>query len=91
MYFVYSVTYVTNNLTDHSSIIPEISIPIQNLIMTFVFNSSTGISKDRAYIRKFGVVQPKPFPVKSLWLLLLRDIIGIASAFTLPPIFSKMI
>ena len=90
MYFVYSSTYIANNISDHSHIIPGISIPIQNLIVTFIANSTTGISKDKAYTQKFGVVQPKAFPVVSLALLFLRDIIGIASAFTLPPIFSKL-
>jgi hypothetical protein len=56
MYFVYSTTYVANNLTDHSEIIPGISISLQNLICTFIANTITGILKDKAYIQKFGVV-----------------------------------
>lgn len=89
MYFVYALTYTTNNLTDHSQIIPSIPIPIQNLLMTFAVNTVCGILKDKAYIQHFGVVQPKIFPAATLGLLFLRDIITVASAFTLPQVFAK--
>jgi hypothetical protein len=91
MYFVYTMTYGANNLTDHSEIIPGLPIPIQNLLMTFTVNTVCGILKDAAYIKHFGVAKPKAFPVASLGLLLMRDIITVASAFTLPPIFSEYI
>jgi hypothetical protein len=91
MYFVYALTYSTNNLTDHSEIIPGLAIPLQNLIMTFAVNTVCGIMKDKAYIQHFGVAHPKTFPVTTLGLLFLRDIITVASAFTLPPIFAKHI
>lgn len=85
------MTYGANNLTDHSQIIPGLSIPIQNLLMTFAVNTVCGILKDTAYIKHFGVAKPKAFPVTSLGLLFLRDIITVASAFTLPPIFAEYI
>jgi hypothetical protein len=61
--------------------------------MTFSVNSVCGILKDKAYIQHFGVVQSrsKTFPITTLALLFLRDLIGVASAFTLPKIFSKSI
>jgi hypothetical protein len=89
MYFVYLMTYTVNNLTDHSTIIPDIPIPLQNLIMTFCCNTVCGILKDKAYIQHFGTVQPKVFPASTLALLFMRDIITVASAFTLPPIFAR--
>lgn len=89
MYFVYLMTYTTNNLTDHTSIIPDMPLAIQNLIMTFCVNTTCGVLKDKAYIQHFGAVQPKSFPVISLAILFLRDLITVASAFTLPPIFAE--
>lgn len=89
MYFVYLMTYTVNNLTDHSTIIPDIPIPIQNLLMTFTCNTICGILKDKAYIQHFGVAQPKVFPATTLALLFCRDIVTVASAFTLPPIFAR--
>jgi hypothetical protein len=91
MYFVYTLTYSANNLTDHSQIMPEVPLPIQNLLITFAANTVCGILKDKAYIQHFGVAQQRKFPVASLGLLLLRDIITVASAFTLPPIFADQI
>lgn len=91
MYFVYAMTYSTNNLTDHNSIIPDLPIPLQNLIMTFVVNTVCGILKDKAYIQHFGVAHPKVFPAATLGLLFLRDIITVASAFTLPHVFAESI
>ncbi len=89
MYFVYIMTYSANNLTDHSSIIPSLPIPIQNLLLTFAVNTTCGILKDKAYIQHFGAIKPQSFPVKSLALLFLRDIITVASAFTFPKILGK--
>jgi hypothetical protein len=91
MYFVYAVTYTTNNLTDHSTIIPDIPIPLQNLVCTFIVNTVCGILKDKAYIQHFGVAHPKVFPAATLGLLFLRDIITVASAFTLPHVFAESI
>ena len=91
MYFVYTLTYSANNLTDHSQIIPDVPIPIQNLLITFAVNTVCGILKDKAYIQHFGVAQERKFPVASLGLLFLRDIITVASAFTAPPILAGQI
>lgn len=91
MFFVYGATYITNNLTDHFPIIPNTSLPIQNLFFTFVANTICGILKDKAYIQHFGVSQARAFPAASYVFLFLRDIITIASAFTIPPIFADEI
>jgi hypothetical protein len=89
MYFAYAMTYTTNNLTDHNPISPSLSIPLQNLIITFSVNTVCGILKDKAYIQHFGAVSPKQFPVVALSLLFLRDLITMASAFTFPHILAK--
>lgn len=89
MYFVYLMTYAVNNLTDHSNIIPDIPVPLQNLLLTFSCNTFCGILKDKAYIQHFGAAQAKVFPASTLALLFFRDIITVASAFTLPPIFAR--
>ena len=89
MYFVYLMTYATNNFTDHSYIIPDMPIAIQNLIMTFCVNTTCGVLKDKAYIQHFGAIQPKAFPAISLVILFLRDLITVSSAFTFPPIFAE--
>ncbi len=89
MYFVYTLTYATNNLTDTRVLIPSLPLPIQNLILTFMVNTVCGILKDKAYVQHFGVVSPKHFPVKSLGLFFARDLITVASAFTFPPFLAK--
>jgi hypothetical protein len=89
MFFVYTATYGASNLSDHYKISEYISDPVQKLLVTFAANSSTGILKDKLYIQKFGVVNPKPFPKISLGLFFTRDIMAILSAFILPPIVGK--
>lgn len=91
MYFVYAMTYCVNNLTDQVSYIPDLPIPIQNLLATFVANTICGIAKDKAYAQHFGAAAASHFPVRSLFLFFLRDIITVASAFTFPPILGKWI
>lgn len=89
MYFVYGMTYVANNLSDQVVYIQGFPLALQNLIFTFVVNTISGISKDKAYAQYFGVAQSRPFPIISLGLFFLRDIITVASAFTFPPLLSK--
>jgi hypothetical protein len=85
------MTYCVNNLTDQVSYIPNLPIPIQNLLCTFVANTICGIAKDKAYAQHFGAKAASHFPVKSLLLFFLRDIITVASAFTFPPILGRWI
>ena len=89
MFFVYTMTYCTNNLTDTYTLIPSLPLNIQNLILTFLANTACGIAKDKAYAQHFGATAARAFPVQSLGLLFLRDLLTLASAFTFPPILSK--
>lgn len=84
------MTYCANNLTDTYTIIPFLSLKIQNLLLTFLANTTSGIAKDRAYATYFGAIASKGFPAKSLGLFFLRDLLTVASAFTFPPILAKI-
>jgi len=88
--FVYHATYITSNLADHYTI-PGLDPAISKLISVFAVNSATGIMKDKALTQRLGLGKPHPFPLKSLGLFFLRDLIAMASAFTLPPLLGKVI
>jgi len=89
MFFVYAVTYTTNNLSDSQTIIPFLPLKIQNLLLTFVANTTCGIAKDKAYAQHFGATVSRAFPAKSLGLFFFRDFLTVASAFTFPPLIAK--
>lgn len=91
MYFVYACTYVTNNLADHVNIHPDISPPIQKLGLVFLANTTCSLIKDKKYAVKYGQAVSRPFPLASYVLFFIRDIIAMASAFTIPPIAGKII
>ena len=84
------MTYVASNLADHYTL-PWIDPSISKLLTVFFFNTSTGIIKDKCLAQHFGQGEPRPFPWKSLRLFFLRDLLAMASAFTLPPILGKEI
>jgi len=87
---VYTSTYISSNLADHVSI-KGIDPSILKLGITFVVNTVTSLAKDRALTQKFGTKEAKSFPITSFGLFFLRDIIAMASAFTIPPILGQII
>jgi len=90
--FVYFPTYTIGNWADHYDLTPDVPRPIQKLLAIFVTNTITSLIRDRIYaIRLNPHKKMEPFPMSSLSLFFLRDIIAMASAFTLPPIMGKMI
>ncbi len=91
MYFVYIFTYSANNLADHLSFTEDISHPIQKLGMVFLTNTTCSLIKDKKYAVKYGLTEAKKFPIPSYGLFFLRDLIAMASAFTIPPILGKEI
>jgi hypothetical protein len=91
MYFVYLSTYTASNLADHVNLSPDVPHPIQKLLMVFLANTTTSLIKDKKYAVKYGQNSARPFPVASLGLFFIRDMIAMASAFTLPPIVGKEI
>lgn len=88
--FVYFPTYTVGNWSDRFDWSSDISRPIQKLIAVFLTNTTTSLIRDRIYaIRLNPHKKMEPFPVSSLSLFFLRDIIAMASAFTLPPIVGR--
>jgi len=90
--FVYFPTYTVSNWADHFDLTPDVPRPIQKLLAVFLANTVTSLTRDRIYaIRLNPHKKMEPFPISSLSLFFLRDIIAMASAFTLPPILGKHI
>lgn len=87
---VYQATYVASNLADHY-VIPWLDPAVSKLLTVFVVNTTFGLLKDKALTQRFGHGEVRSFPLSSLSLFFLRDIIAMASAFTLPPILGKKI
>jgi hypothetical protein len=91
MYFVYSLTYMTSNLSEYVNLSPDIPQNIQKLIMVFLVNTTTSLIKDKKYAIKYGQAV-RPFPKASLGLFFIRDLVAMASAFTLPtPVGKELI
>ena len=90
IFFVYSSTYASSNLADHV-IVNGIDPAIVKLVISFVVNTSTSLIKDKALAQAFGNTDARPFPMTSFGLFLLRDVVAMASAFTIPPILGKYI
>lgn len=85
---VYQATYVTSNLADHY-VVPWLDPAISKLMAVFAVNTTFSLLKDKALTQRFGHGEPRRFPWSSLNLFFLRDIIAMASAFTLPAILGK--
>jgi hypothetical protein len=88
--FVYQVTYTASNLADHYKL-PFLDPVVSKLLTVFLFNTSTGIIKDKCLAQYFGQCEVRAFPWKSLGLFFFRDFLAMASAFTIPPILGKKI
>ena len=85
IFFVYSTTYATSNLCDHIKV-KGVDPAIVKLMLPFLVNTTASLVKDKALAQAFGATDVRPFPMSSFGLFLARDIVAIASAFTLPPI-----
>ena len=90
IFFVYSTTYATSNLCDHIKI-KGVDPALVKLTLTFLVNTTASLIKDKALAQAFGAKEVKPFPNSSFALFLLRDIVAVASAFTIPPILAEVI
>ncbi len=87
---VYTSTYISSNLADHIAI-NGVDPALLKLGITFVVNTVTSLAKDKALTQKFGTKEAKSFPISSFGLFFLRDIVAMASAFTIPPILGEVI
>lgn len=85
---VYQATYITSNLADHY-VIPWVDPAISKLMAVFVVNTTLSLLKDKALTQRLGHGEARRFPLSSLNLFFLRDIIAMASAFTIPTILGK--
>jgi hypothetical protein len=77
-------------LADHY-VISWLDPAISKLLAVFLVNTTFSLVKDKALTQHLGHGEARDFPVSSLGLFFLRDIIAMASAFTIPPIFGKWI
>ena len=59
--------------------------------MVFLVNTTLSLKKDREYAVMYGTGTGRAFPAVSYGLFFFRDIIAMASAFTIPPILGKAI
>ena len=88
---VYTATYACANTTCTACAHFDISPSIPVLTASTVGNMSTGVAKDRAFARMYGVITPRPMPWGSYTLFFTRDLMAMAFIFSLPPIISPLI
>ena len=89
MYLVFASTYITSNLADHIDF--TISHPVQKLAIVFLVNTTMSLKRDREYAMRLGTRTAKTFPLLSYGLFFVRDMIAMATAFTIPPILGRAI
>ena len=90
IFFVYASTYISSNVADHVEI-KGMDPAFVKLMMSFLVNTSASLVKDKALAQAFGNQTSRTFPVSSFGLFLMRDIVAMASAFTIPPILGLKI
>ena len=90
IFFVYAVTYGSSNVADHVKI-NGVDPSLVKLMISFLANTTTSLAKDKALAQRFGNSDGKKFPLSALGLFLVRDVIAMASAFTIPAILADKI
>ena len=88
---VYSATYAGANAAHTLSVYLGIKPALPVLAASTIGNMSTGIAKDRAFARMYGVVAAKGMPLPSYGLFFSRDVLAMAFVFTLPPLVTPAI
>merc|ERR1719261_1606493 len=78
---------MTNTLCEYMGVSPVLPV----LAASTMGNMTTGIAKDRAFARMYGVVAPKAMPNSSYGLFFSRDVLAMAFIFSLPPIIAPRI
>lgn len=91
MLFVYTMTYASSNLADYAPAPDALGPALVKLGIVFAVNTTCSLIKDKAYVQHFSTTPVRPFPAISLIFFFIRDLFAMASAFTLPPIFSKIL
>lgn len=90
VFMVYASTYTSGNLADHVHL-NGVDDSILKLFITFAVNTTASLIKDKALTQRFGSNEKRNFPISSFGLFFLRDIIAMASAFTIPSILGSYI
>ena len=88
---VYTATYACANCASTACAHFGINAAIPVLAASTVGNMSTGVAKDRAFARMYGVIAPRPMPWGSYSLFFTRDLMAMAFIFSLPPIVAPVI
>lgn len=88
---VYTATYASANMTNTLCEYMGVSPVLPVLAASTMGNMTTGIAKDRAFARMYGVVAPKAMPNSSYGLFFSRDVLAMAFIFSLPPIIAPRI
>lgn len=88
---VYTATYSSANMTSTLCGLCGISPTLPVLGASTMGNMTTGIAKDRAFARMYGVTAPKAMPRSSYGLFFSRDMMAMAFIFSLPPIIAPRI
>lgn len=93
VFFVYASTYISSNVADHVHM-KGVDDSLLKLLITFTVNTSASLVKDKALTQRFGSSgsnKKRNFPMASLGLFFMRDIIAMASAFTIPALLGEYI
>ena len=90
---VYAATYTAANLIDTAGKRMDLGPAVHGsakLVGTTAVNTSACIAKDVAFARMFGASAPgKAMPLATIGLFGARDLLTIASAFTVPPLLAS--
>lgn len=88
---VYAATYAAANLIDTCGANRRMSPAVHStvkLLGTTAINTSACIAKDMAFARMFGATKGGPMPVATIALFGARDLLTVASAYTIPPVLA---
>ena len=88
---VYAATYATANLIDSVSARREVSPAVHGttkLLGTTAINTTACIAKDVAFARMYGAAKGGRMPPVTVALFGARDLLTVASAYTIPPILA---
>jgi hypothetical protein len=91
IWLVYGSTYAAANFVDAACAKRKVDPTMPKWLATSTVNTSTSISKDRAFARLFGTSVPVSVPMGSYASWLGRDVVSMGVVFTLPPVVGKKI
>ena len=90
IWFVYAGTYIVANTTETLCTRNDIDWYYPKFFASSAANIGLSLIKDKAFMKMFGVVEPKPIPMSSYALFGMRDSITVGASFNLPPKLSAI-